>query len=245
MAPWWLALTGVVACHSPEVKQCIAQYDSAQRVVRDVKGESIDSVEASVAAIDAAIELCRKAERHDEVDNLTTARQTLAAHLDALNRRANRPKAAPESPEQLALLEKKGDPRCPAGQGYKHRKTGKEIRCAGPQLIEMGWNQAKEYLGQRAYSVKTDEARSELRAEYGAELFVFRYAKPGDATGPRCLTLYPAPGTSWQEAVARATGARPDKLKPGTPVKTSLGPRQLAVDEGENKLVIRLGECSA
>jgi len=57
------------------------------------------------------------------------------------------------------------------------------------------------------------------------------------------VTLYPAPGVPWDEATARVTGAAPDKLKRGTPIKAERGELPLRVDEGANKLIIRIGTC--
>jgi hypothetical protein len=235
--------TPLAACRSEQGKQCQTEYASAQETVRTVDGKSIESLERSVAAIDGALAACRNAGSHDEVSQLTTARNEIGAHLKLVQKRSSKPKTRPPSPEELLELEKNGDPNCPAGQGYKHRTSGKDIRCTGPQLVDMSLSSAERYLAGRAFKITKTDNPPELTAEYGAELFKFRYASSKGEAPPRCVTIYPPPGTSWQEATARATGVPPNRIKPNAPLRTSRGELALHVDESPQKLIIRIGAC--
>src|SRR5690606_8251604 len=143
------------------------------------------------------------------------------------------------SPEALARLVASGDPKCPRGQAYLHRKSGKRITCVGPPPVDMSRAQAEEYFASRRYKRSAGSSESELRFEYGAELVVFAYADPEQA--PRCITLYPPPDRSWQEATARLTGVPPARLKPNQPIVRSGRALAFALDESPDKVVARIG----
>lgn len=241
------ALAGValssLGCESAEVKECLKQYEHAQAIVYKVDAGASDSVAQSLEAVEGALATCQKAGRHREVSELTSAKNQLSAQLKALEKRAARKKKAKKKPDELQKLVKKGDPTCPKGQAYRHKELGKEIRCTGPQVADMSWGQAKDYFSNRNYTVQTTEQPPTLKAEYGAERFVFDYEAADDTRPPKCLTLYPAPGVPWDEATARATGAAPDKLKRNAPIKLARGELPLKVEEGPQKLIVRIGNC--
>ncbi|HLV20848.1 MAG TPA: hypothetical protein VKZ49_08195, partial [Polyangiaceae bacterium] len=115
----------------------------------------------------------------------------------------------------------------------------KEIRCTGPQPIGMSLKQAREYYEKRGY--KLEQSPNRLRAEYGAELVVFDYAGGGP---PSCVTLYPPPGMSWQEFTARMSGARPDQLERTKRITRDGETLPVAVEEGPNKQIVRIGACA-
>lgn len=240
-----LALLGLApACRSEQAKSCIAEYDRAQVVVRGVQSTSIESLEESLAALDRALAECKAAGRGHEQDELTKAKNQISAHLDLVRKKAAR-KQPPQSPEQIARLAKEGDPKCPKGQFYKHRVSGKDIRCTGPQMVDMTWSQAESYFRSRGYKVSSRANPPEVRAEYGAELYVFSFAKEQDASAPRCLTIHPAPEASWQEATARATGVQPSRLEANEPVRVAGREVPLKVEVAPGKQLIRLGSCGA
>jgi len=233
---------GTVACDA-ESRACRSQFQSAQDVVMNVKSDSMDSLRGALSALDAAILSCEKAELGHEKSELTKARNQIGAHLEVLERRAARKKKAKQTPEEIAELVKKGDPTCPKGQAYLHGSAKKEIRCTGPQLVELGFEDVKEYFAERRYKLTTSDSPPGIKAEFGAELYVFTFQKPNDTQGARCVTIYPAPGISWQELVSRLTGVGPEKLEPGKPIKSSRGPLALKVENSENKVVARVGTC--
>lgn len=178
-----------------------------------------------------------------ESEQLARGEAELKARLETLAKRGPSRKRAALTPAQVDELVKKGDATCPLGMAYKAEGSDRQIRCTGPQPVRMGFAKAKQYFDGAGYHVTANERADELVAEYGAERWVFRYASPNDAGAPRCLLFYPAPGIPWQEAVARATGARLSKIKKDTPVPAPGGEVQLAVDESPNKLIVRLGDC--
>ncbi|HEY3237095.1 MAG TPA: hypothetical protein VGJ84_20415 [Polyangiaceae bacterium] len=224
---------------------------SAQNVVRESPTITQESVEKGLVAVGKALSVCRGAKSDREVEQLESAEKQLKAQLQVLEERAtHKVRRKPTAPE-IAELESKGDPNCPAGQAYNQRDTSKQIRCTGPQVIDMSWQQAKEYYSNRGYSIHGgDEGQpggarggATLKAEYGGELLVFTFAIANDSQPPKCLTLYPPPGTSWQEATGRVTGVQPGRLKSSTPIKAARGNLSFRVDEDEHKVVVHIGDC--
>jgi hypothetical protein len=237
------ALLLCLGCKSAGDKACAEQFTRAQNVVLQIDAEDLASVSGSVAAVDEAIQTCRAAGRHGDVDELDKARTQLSQHRDRLLRRQEMLERRTEiSPEELARLIKEGDPKCPRGQGYLHAKSGKRIVCVGPQPVDMSRPQAEEYFKARGYKLSANPDGSELRFEYGSELVVFAYAG-GAAAAPRCVTLYPPPDRSWQEVTARLTGVAPARLKANQPIRRSSGALPFAVEESAQKVVARLGSC--
>ncbi len=232
-----------LACKSAADRACLDQFASAQAVVMDVDAESLASVEGAIAALDAAIASCKDAGRSGEADELGAAHAKLAAHQGRVMRRDELRRQRSETPpEQLAELVKSGDPRCPRGQAYLHKKSGQRIRCTGPHPIDMDETRATEYFKGRGYKVTNGSAPRELRFEYGAELVVFQFdASLGAA--PRCVLLYPPPDMSWQEATARLTGVAPARLTSGRPIPGGATPRQLLVEDTQEKVLARIGDC--
>jgi hypothetical protein len=242
-----LELLGAVlltSCKSPQEKACLEQFASAQSVVMKVEAEDLASVVGSVAAVEEALGTCKAAGRDGEAEELGKAHAQLAAHRDRMLRRAEMMAERTElTPDELAALIKSGDPNCPRGQAYVHRKSGKHITCVGPQPVDMSRARAEEYFKGRRYKTSPGASPSELRVEYGAELVVFSYADPNQP--PRCVTLYPPPEQSWQEATARLTGVRPARLKPNQPIRRASGALPFALEESAEKVVARIGDCSS
>jgi hypothetical protein len=216
---------------------------TAQEVVKSVDSKSAESLSAAVTALDKAIAQCDKAGMGSERSKLVEAKNQIAAHRDLVERKAAQKKRPAPSGAELERLLKEGDPTCPKGQGYKQGPTGKEIRCTGPQLVDMGMAAVKDYYATRRFKVETTDDPPRLRAEYGAELYVFTYDKPNDTSGAKCLVLHPAPGVRWQEAVTRATGLPLDRIKADKPVKAARGELRLQVEDTPQKQTAKLGAC--
>ena len=216
---------------------------SAQETVKAVDAKDLSSVERSLVAVDMALTACQEAKRNTEAAELQQAKNELRAHLDSLERRANRPAAKKRSPEEIAALVTNGDPECPKGQYYKDKDSKKEIKCTGVLPVDMNWPKAEGYFKHRGFKVTTTDNPPILKAEYGAELFVFTYSAAKDQNAPKCLALYPAPEITWEEATSRATGTPPNRLKKGGTVRTDHGEVPVQVDEGDNKLIVKLGDC--
>lgn len=236
-------LLAVLACQSEAAKACLAQFSSAQQVVLEIDAEDATSVDGAVAAVDTALGACRSADRRGEVEELSRAHGELSAHRDRMRRRDElRSQRSELSPEELAARLESGDASCPRGQAYLHKKSGQRIRCTGPQPASMDRAQARDYFKRRGYK-STEVSPIELHFEYGAELVVLLYA-PGGADGPpRCVVSYPAPDMSWQESVARLTGARPARLKPGATVSVESRRLDLTVEESPEKVIAHIGDC--
>src|SRR6478736_3355101 len=162
-------------CQSEEGKRCSAEYDSSQKVVLKIDGSSLASVDESLAAVQSALDACVAAKRSGEVDNLIKAKSQIQAQHDALVKRAGRTKREPLTADELARFEKSGDPSCPKGQAYETGADKKQIKCSGPQIVELGWSAAKKYFESRGYKVTGADAPPTLKAEYGSEVFTFSY----------------------------------------------------------------------
>jgi hypothetical protein len=240
---WLSALLLVAGCRGPLAKRCLAEFESAQAVVMAVQGNDLDSVQGSVSAVEAAILACREADRSSEVAELEKAERMLSTHLERLREHLAKPKQEPLSAEELAQRAKLGDPNCPRGQAYLHKQSNTNIRCTGPVPVEMSFAEAEKYFGSRGYKLDRQASPKSLTVEFGAEKQIFRYADADAASPPRCIVSYPAPGVTWQEATARLTGVAPNRLDANKPIKARQGNLSLHVDEGENKLIVSLGEC--
>jgi hypothetical protein len=238
-----VALLLCVGCRDKATVQCQSEVASAQAVVSKVEATSAASVQAALDSVERALTACRAASRSSEVDELSGARNELRTQLVALEARANRKKRAKPTTAEVEEAIKKGDATCPRGMAYKVEGSDRQIKCTGPQPVRMTLSVAREYYKGLGYRVTVTDSPSVLKAEYGAELLVFSYGGPTDGQGPLCLTLYPPPQMPWQEAVARATGAQLQKIKPGAPVSLPDGDVPVRVEEGTDKLIVRLGKC--
>ncbi len=242
LAPRALLLLLASAGCDRDAAACHERMQQAQTLVTQVDPKSIASVKASLDAVSEAHALCEKAKRGTEREQLQSAKNQLQGQLDLLEQRASRKKVQPPSAEELARLVKQGDPTCPKGQAYKPKSSKSEVRCTGPQLVDMGWDALKAYYAERKFKLRESDAPPELRAELGSELYVFRFEKSTDAA-PGCVVAHAAPGVSWQEVTARLTGTAPERLKLGTPAKSARGEVPFSVEHATDKPTVRLGNC--
>ena len=215
---------------------------SAQAIVNQVDPKSVQSLKTSLSAVEEAHAACEKAKLGPEREQLLKAKNEIRAQLDLLEARALRKKHAAPTAEELTKLVKHGDPSCPKGQAYKPKEAKQEVRCTGPQIVDMGSEALKEYYGDRRFKISSGDAPAEVRAELGSELYVFAFDKLSDPA-PRCVTAYAMPGMSWQELTARLTGIAPEKLKLDTPVRSGRGELPLRVEHPDDKPTVRIGQC--
>jgi len=230
-----------LGCESAATRVCSTEYAASQQKVIQVDAKSADSVRASLEAVKTALAACKSANRNTEVDNLVKARNELGAQLDALERRAKRKPRRDLSPDEIARLVKEGDPSCPKGQTFHLEKT-QEVKCTGPQLVEMQRDEVKRYYEERGYRVK-DVAPNGVTIERGAEKYTFTYPTAASSDRPSCVVLVPPHGMPWKEALARATGKHPDKLEPKGTIAAAQGELSYVVDE--KNVVVRIGACSS
>jgi hypothetical protein len=162
----------------------------------------------------------------------------LQSHLDYLHDHG-KPKQL--SAEELARLVEDGDPSCPKGQAYKPKNAEQQIRCTGPKLADMNFAQAHDFYANRGFKVHVKDAQ--LKAEYGSESYTYDFANKDDPKPARCIHVFAPPGISWQESVARLTGALPHRLKEGQPVKTGRGELPLTHTSDDTQAIYRLGHC--
>jgi hypothetical protein len=231
----------ILGCESAAARTCSSEYAASQQKVLKVDAKSKDSVADSLVAVKSALAACRAAQRNDEVDHLVKAKNELEAQLDALDRRSKRRPRRELSPEQMTELEKSGDPSCPKGQSYRLDKKRKEVKCTGPQLVEMPRDDVKRYYEERGYRVN-DVPPNDVRIERGAEQYSYSYPSAAASDRPKCAKLVPPHGMPWKEALARATGKHPEKLEPKGTLELAQGSLPYEVDE--KNVVIRIGVCN-
>jgi hypothetical protein len=244
MRAGYLGVVLTLAACDREASDCHERMNSAQTIVAQVDGKSATSVRASLVAVESAYAACEKAKLGPEREQLLKAKNELTGQLDLLELRARRKKQTAPSADELARLAKTGDPSCPKGHAYKPRESPNEIRCTGPQIVEMKAEDLKAYYAERRFKITSHEAPAEVRAELGSELYVFSFDELGDAA-PRCVTAYAAPGLSWQELASRLTGASPERLKLDAPIKSGSRELALKVEHENDKPTVRLGNCAA
>ena len=230
-----------IGCESAASRACSSEYAASQQKVLKVDPKGAESVRSSLDAVNSAIAACRAAQRNDAVDNLIKARNDLAAQRDALERRARRKPKREMSPDELARLEKEGDPSCPKGQTY-HLENKKAVKCTGQQIVEMPREDVKRYFDERGYRTK-DVPPNVVRVERGAEQYTFTYPSAAASDRPSCVVLVPPQGMPWKEALARATGKHPEKLEAAGSIEAQQGALPYTVDE--KNVVVRIGSCPA
>lgn len=248
MRALWMLAVGCVALASAcdrEASLCRERMASAQAIVSAVDPKSEASVQASVTAVEEARLSCERAKLGAERELLQNAKNQLTAQLGLLETRAKRKRVTAPTAEDLERLAKQGDPGCPKGQAYKPRNGPKEIRCTGPQIVDMGSEALEAYFGERRFKVTKREQPPELRAELGSELYVFAFEQLGERA-PRCVTAYAPPSVSWQELTAKLTGVAPEKLVlDGPVVRSSRGELPLRVEHPNDQPTVHLGSCGA
>lgn len=237
---WVCLLCG--GCDSQQTKVCHEKMTEAQNAVNTVESDSVDSLTRSIQLVELAESACKAAGRQGEGEQLAQARSRLSGHRVLVEERdARRKEKESLSPVLLDKLAREGDPNCPRGQAYQHKASGKEIRCTGAQPIEMGWEQASKYFASRNFRRVETGANATLTLESGGEKFVFRYDHKDGVRPADCVIIYPRPGVAWQEAVARATGVPPERLKNGSAI--TVGQRKVSLRVDEQNEVAKLGEC--
>ena len=236
---------GLGGCDSAEVKVCHAEMQASQKALLDMDKTDPRQVESTLSLIERTLGACQRAGRSDEVQSLTDAKRQVAAHLDALAKRAEKPDRPQLTPERLAELLAKGDPDCPRGQGYEPQGSKQVVKCTGPQLIEMPALKAREHFERRGFRLSPPDPSGSFQAEFGANRYAFRYQSPAGTSAPSCLEVTGRPGTPWQEIAARVTGVHPDRIEQGKPVRVGARsvPVQISGDAGQWS--VRLGDCGA
>lgn len=229
-----------VGCSSAKSKACHERMAEAQTVVTAVDGNSLESVERSIAAIQSAEATCTAGGLSGELSELRAARERFMSHRVLLVERDERKRARVLSPEQLEKFIKSGDPNCPRGQAYQHKASGKEIRCTGPRPAEMNATLAEAYFKSKGFRAMEGSSKTVLKMEKGSERYIFEYASGSEA--PTCLRVSPMPGIPWQEAISKLTGTSPEKFKHGSTVNV-LG-QELLIDVAPNHENVNLGNCS-
>lgn len=226
------------ACQGEEVAQCRQRYLEALPVVSQVNTSELESVEQALGVVDPTLELCQRAKLSQEVDQLTNVKRRLDSHHGYLKRMQTK---KPLTEVELARLVKDGDPSCPRGSAYKYDKSEQQIRCTGPQIVDMNWKQAQDYFTHRGFTLR--ENGNELRAESGSVSYTYTFSRPGDAAAASCLVVFSEPGIAWEETASRLSGVPPRRLVRDAPLETKSGKKPMAIEEQEIQAVLKIGEC--
>jgi hypothetical protein len=238
----FLVLAGLlmlVGCESEDTKGCREKYLNAHGLINGPDTKSIEGVESALEAITTALPLCKKANMHKEVAELEKAQRTLQSNAGVLRSQGTRKNL---TPEELDKLVKEGDPSCPKGQSFDYKKTGKIVKCTGPQLVGFNRGQAEEYFKNRGFRVKAEGAS--LNAEFGPESYHYEFSGADANAKTQCLKVLAMPGMSWEESVSRVAGVNPALLKKGATVRAEDGSKwPLAHTENEKQPAYTLGKC--
>ncbi len=230
-----------IGCESADAKACHESYLKAHGLIAATDNKDGESLQAALEAVENSIPLCKKANSSKELAELEKAQQTLQSNANLLRNQVSRKEL---TPEELEKLVKEGDPNCPKGQSYNYRKTGKQIKCTGPQVIGFSRAQAEEHFKNRGFRVKVEG--SHLDAEFGPESYHFDFSGSDGNAKTQCLKVFAMPGMTWEESVSRVTGAHPMHLKKGTPVRAEDGSKwPLTNIDNEKQPVYTLGRCGA
>ena len=240
-----LLLSGLLlGCNDAALKKCHTEMELSQKELLSMDKHDLTSVEKTLGGIRRALTTCKEARRRDEVADLEEAERNVTSHVELLKKRAARGARKLPSPEELAKLRKDGDPECPRGHVYSSDASQPEIRCVGPQIAEMTFAQARKYFDMRGYKVTSDGKPPVLRAEYGAQLYEFRFATADDTAKATCLSVVSPPNVPWKETVARITGVRPEHVEDGKPLPLASGALPFRL-EGEGEVrTVRVGGCA-
>lgn len=240
LGAWVVLGWGVAGCQPAEVKECRDRYLVTHAQVAAVDPQDLVSVESALSAVDGNLEVCQRANLAEESKQLGIAKRKLESHQSYLSSRGSQREL---TSEQLDGLEKNGDPECPKGQAYQYKKSGKKIRCTGPQILSMNETEAKAYFGGRGFKLNSTDKG--LKAELGSESYTFEYASNGRGNAAECVVIFSQPGIAWQETVARVTGAMPSRLKLGTPVRLGKLDVPYALETDPVQAILRFGTCAA
>ena len=233
-------LLGQVGCESEDAKACRDNYLKAHALIDGMDAKVIESVQPALEAVENTIPLCKKANLHKELAELEKAQRTLQSSANQLRSYGPRKEL---SPEELDKLVKDGDPNCPKGQSYNYKKTGKQVKCIGPQVVSFTRGQAEEYFKNRGFRLKVEGTH--IDAEFGPESYHYEFAGAEANAKSRCVKVLAMPGMSWEESVSRVTGAHPAQLKKGVVVRAEDGSKwPLAVTDNEKQPMYTLGTCS-
>lgn len=233
-------LLGLVACDSEETKTCRDEYLKTHAALNSMDSKSLESVEPTLEAVEKNIALCTKAKAQKELAELEKVQKTLKTSVENLRKNASRKEL---TPEELEKLIKDGDPNCPKGQSYNYRKTNKQVRCTGPQVVSFTRGQAEEYFKNRGFQLKLEGAH--LDASFGPESYHYEFTGADSSAKTQCLKVFATPGMSWEESVGRVTGAHPMHLKKGKDVRAADGSTwPLTNTDDEKQAVYSLGKCS-
>ena len=87
---WFVAVAGALllaGCLSEKTRRCHHEMGGAQEIVARTQSESLESVNASIGAVEGALAACSAAGRDSEVEELQKAMKQLTEHRDRLGRR--------------------------------------------------------------------------------------------------------------------------------------------------------------
>lgn len=226
------------ACQAAEVRTCRDNYLTTHAQVASVDMNDLASVEAAFGAVESNLAPCVKANLAEETKQLNIAKRKLESQATYLRQIANRKELTPEEVDELG---KKGDPDCPKGQSYQHKKTGKNVRCTGPQILAMNRKEAKTLFTNRGFKI-TEQANG-LKAEQGSQSYSFEYGSGPDARAT-CVVVFSEPGIAWQETVTRVSGVMPQRLKEGTPLLLGKEEIPYTLEADPIQAILRFGTCA-
>ncbi|MCH2110927.1 MAG: hypothetical protein MK135_16540 [Polyangiaceae bacterium] len=232
----------LIGCQRPEAKACRAEMLAMKEPVGNAGNLDLPELKKLQDDLQQLALDCNAAGLAQEAGDVTEAFTALNKIAELKAKGGDKSKAA-RGPEQLKALIANGDPSCPAGLVYKIPPVGQQVKCTGPQFVEMPKQMAVSYFSARDASLEKDNIPHRLKAKAGDETWQFYY----DDTDQKvlCLESMGAVGVGWQEVVRRLTGVHPAKLKEGAPVPMKSGPLALSKTQKGDQVAVQLGDCQA
>lgn len=235
-------LGGIVlfGCKSQAQKECEQLVKTAEVTLLSMNPTDRASVEGTLAEVKKALSSC-EAVKSKEVSEIKAAVGNVERHLLRLKKGEIKPPPPPPGAQELARMEKEGDPDCPRGQGYQHPVLKKFIRCKGPLMVERTYAEVQSYFAKHRIATATKDGM--LRGVQAGVTYTFTYDAPGSKNAPVCLTIESSKDKKVTELIAFATDIEPSKIDPTQPVVVAGTSIPVQVTQGEMQTVV-LGDCT-
>ncbi len=234
----WLALS----CKSEAEKKCEQLIKSSEVSLLSMNPTDQGSVEQTLGELRATHETC-KAAKSPEVSEIEVSIKNVERHLQRLESGEVKPPPPPPGREQLAALEKNGDPGCPMGQGYMHPILKKQIKCSGPLMVEQTYAQVIEYFKKHRIAAAVKD--NMVRGTQAQVTFTFVFDRMESTEGAKCLTLDAPMEKKPSELVSFATNILVDQIDVTKPLEVRGRTLPLSVEKKDGKHTIVIGDCGA
>ena len=231
----------VVGCKSEGEKACEQLVKATEVTLLSMNPTNQASVAGTLSELKKTLLAC-EAVKSKEVPEIKAAIANVERHLARVEKGEVKAPPPPPGLDDLARLEKDGDPDCPKGQGYQHPVLKKYIRCKGPVMVERSYAEVKAYFAKHHIPGAAKDAM--LRGEQAGVIYTFTFDQAGSTSAPVCLRIEAPKDKKANELIAFATNIDPAKIDPTQPVSFRQEKIPVDVKQQGTLQVITLGDCS-